>query len=102
MAAIGFYLAMMTESCLDLIGARGPAIVEGPFASNPAYLDMLAALRPDGVRVAKSATGTSAGAALLALPENAPPKAQSRQQPEQAAALRAYFERWREAVSQEA
>ncbi|MEO1948511.1 FGGY-family carbohydrate kinase [Thioclava sp.] len=102
MAAIGFYLAMMTESCLDLIGALGPAIVEGPFASNPAYLDMLAALRPEGVKVAQSATGTSVGAALLALPENAPPKARSHQQPEQADALRAYFERWREAILQEA
>ncbi len=102
MAAIGFYLAMMTESCLDLIGALGPAVVEGPFASNPAYLDMVAALRPEGVKVAQSATGTSVGAALLALPENAPPKARSHQQPEQADALRAYFERWREAILQEA
>lgn len=102
MAAIGFYLAMMTESCLNLIGARGPAIVEGPFASNPAYLDMLAALRPEGVKVAQSATGTSVGAAMLALPENAPPKARSHQQPEQADALRAYFARWREAILQEA
>ncbi|WGT49543.1 FGGY-family carbohydrate kinase [Thioclava nitratireducens] len=102
MAAIGFYLAMMTESCLNLIGARGPAIVEGPFASNPAYLDMLAALRPEGVKVAQSATGTSVGAAMLALTENAPPKARSHQQPEQADALRVYFERWREAILQEA
>ncbi|MPQ93288.1 FGGY-family carbohydrate kinase [Thioclava sp. JE_KL1] len=102
MAAIGFYLAMMTESCLDLIGALGPAIVEGPFASNPAYLDMLAALRPDGVRVAQSATGTSVGAALLALPTKAPPEARPHPRPAQADALKAYFERWREAILQEA
>ncbi|PFG64333.1 sugar (pentulose or hexulose) kinase [Thioclava sp. ES.031] len=102
MAAIGFYLAMMTESCLELVGARGPAIVEGPFASNLAYLDMLTALRADGVRVAQSATGTSVGAALLALPSKAPPKARSHPQPAEADALRAYFERWRDAISDEA
>ncbi|TMV87718.1 carbohydrate kinase [Thioclava sp. BHET1] len=99
MAAIGFYLAMMTQSCLALIGARGPAIVEGPFAANPAYLDMLAALRPDGVRVAQSATGTSAGAALLALPATAPPEARPHPSPAQRDALRAYFESWRGAIS---
>ena len=34
--AASFYLAMMTATCLDLIGADGPTIVEGPFAAQPA------------------------------------------------------------------
>ena len=33
-AAASFYLAMMTATCLALIGAEGPIIVEGPFARN--------------------------------------------------------------------
>jgi sugar (pentulose or hexulose) kinase len=67
-AALSFYLALMTGTCLDLIGARGPVIVEGPFARNDDYLSMLAAIHPDGVEIATSATGTSIGAALLFLP----------------------------------
>lgn len=99
MAAIGFYLALMTASGLELTGARGPVIVEGPFASNPAYLDMLAAVRPEGVRVAQSATGTSVGAALLARPSMAPPKAHAHPRPAQARAFRQYFEIWTQSVS---
>lgn len=64
--AISFYLALMTATCLDLIGADGDIIVEGPFAGNAAYLNMLAAAtgRPVVTAVGQS-TGTSAGAALL-------------------------------------
>ncbi|SNR56612.1 FGGY-family carbohydrate kinase [Puniceibacterium sediminis] len=65
MVALGYYLALMTQTCLELTGARGPVIVEGPFARNRWYLQMLAALRPDGVEAMQSATGTSSGAALL-------------------------------------
>ncbi|WP_236638088.1 AAA domain-containing protein [Mangrovicoccus ximenensis] len=74
MLALSWYLALMTDTCLDLVGAQGPVIVEGPFAANPDYLEMLAALRPGGVETAASATGTSIGAALLLLPD-APPRA---------------------------
>ena len=63
--ALAFYLAMMTDTCLRLTGANGPTIVEGPFAQNPLYLDMLAAATGRTVRVSQSATGTSIGAALL-------------------------------------
>lgn len=73
MTALSWYLALMTATCLDMIGARGPAIVEGPFARNPDYCAMLAALRPDGVEIAASATGTSVGAALLCLGTAAAP-----------------------------
>jgi sugar (pentulose or hexulose) kinase len=65
MTALSFYLALMTQTCLGLVGARGPVIIEGPFASNKDYCAMLAALRPEGLHVASSTTGTSAGAALL-------------------------------------
>jgi sugar (pentulose or hexulose) kinase len=62
-----FYLAMMTATCLDLIGADGPTIVEGPFGSNAQFCGMLAAATGRPVTAAAgSATGTSIGAALLA------------------------------------
>lgn len=64
-AAVSFYLANMTEACLRLTGARGPTIVEGPFARNPEFTAMLAASTGREVLTSATATGTSIGAALL-------------------------------------
>ncbi|MBW6418573.1 FGGY-family carbohydrate kinase [Celeribacter sp. PS-C1] len=74
MAALGFYLALMTKTCLDLVGADGPVIIEGPFARNREYLDMLATLHDGGVEIAASATGTSVGAAMLFAENASPPE----------------------------
>ncbi|MAS04125.1 MAG: carbohydrate kinase [Ahrensia sp.] len=63
-AAVSCYLAMMTATGLEITGAEGPALVEGPFADNPVYLDMLAAATGRPVD-AVAGTGTSIGAALL-------------------------------------
>ena len=61
-----FYLALMTATCLDLIGADGDIVVEGPFADNEAYQAMLtAATRRPVFSQATQSTGTSLGAALL-------------------------------------
>ncbi|MCQ1835276.1 FGGY-family carbohydrate kinase [Neorhizobium galegae] len=65
-AAACLYLALMTETCLDLIGAKGPVLVEGPFSANPAYLQALTALLGREVVALPGSTGTSQGAALLA------------------------------------
>ncbi len=65
-AAVGFYLALVTARCLELIGHEGPVIVEGPFAGNAAYLTMLGVASSSPVVPTESATGTSQGAALLA------------------------------------
>lgn len=97
-AALSWYLALMTGTCLDLVGARGPAIVEGPFARNPDYLDMLAVLRPEGVEVAASSTGTSVGAALLCLGAAPAPRTTARLVPDHAGALRDYAALWRRRV----
>jgi sugar (pentulose or hexulose) kinase len=59
------YLALMTEACLNLIGAKGPVIVEGPFALNDTYLAVLAALTTRKVIALPGSTGTSQGASLL-------------------------------------
>ncbi|MFV0383867.1 FGGY-family carbohydrate kinase [Paracoccus sp. (in: a-proteobacteria)] len=98
MAALSWYLALMTQTCLGLIGARGPAIVEGPFARNGDFLAMLAALHPEGVETAPSATGTSAGAALLCLNRAGPPRTRPVPRPTDAAALTSYAAAWRVAL----
>lgn len=64
-AALSFYLALMTDTCLGLTGAQGPTIVEGPFARNPEFTAMLAASTGREVLTSQAATGTSIGAALL-------------------------------------
>lgn len=65
-AVIAFHLALMTATCLGLIGAEGPIIVEGPFAANKAFLMMLEVATGRAVLAGGSATGTSIGAACLA------------------------------------
>ena len=65
-AAISFYLALMTATCLELIGGDGPTIVEGPFARNRLFIRMLAVATARPVVASEAATGTSIGAALLA------------------------------------
>ena len=66
--AVSFYLALMTASCLDLVGAEGDIIVEGPFASNAHFKAMLAATADRAVSGTSEATGTALGAALLCAP----------------------------------
>ena len=63
--ALSFYLALMSFECLQLAGSEGAVVVEGPFARNQFYLDMLQALSEGPVIACESATGTSIGAALL-------------------------------------
>ncbi|MBZ9761301.1 FGGY-family carbohydrate kinase [Mesorhizobium sp. CA8] len=65
-AAISFYLALMTATCLELIGGEGPTIVEGPFAQNRLFIRMLATAAERPVIASETSTGTSIGAALLA------------------------------------
>ncbi|MBB4567046.1 FGGY-family carbohydrate kinase [Rhizobium leucaenae] len=65
LAAVSLYLALMTEACLGLIGAKGPIFVEGPFALNRAYLSGLSSLTKSNVIALPGSTGTSQGAALL-------------------------------------
>lgn len=76
--ATSFYLALMTAECLGLIGSPGPILIEGPFADNDLFCDMLHA--STGQRVEPvSGTGTSIGAALLCcVPQMATPTALTR------------------------
>jgi sugar (pentulose or hexulose) kinase len=63
--ALSLYLGLMSEVCLGLVGAKGPILVEGPFALNAIYLSVLHALTGRQVIAVPGSTGTSNGAALL-------------------------------------
>lgn len=63
--ALGYYLALMTATCLALIGAQGPVLVEGPFGENPWYCAMLMAATGRAVVRSEARTGTAVGAAML-------------------------------------
>ncbi len=69
--AVSWYLALMSATCLELIGADGDTIVEGPFAANSAYLDMLTIATRRPVRTSEGSTGTSLGTAGLVLGDKA-------------------------------
>ena len=70
--AVSLYLGMMTAVSLELIGADGPVIVEGPLAANVTFLETLQAVTGRPVMTGGSGvTGTSAGTALLALGRDA-------------------------------
>jgi sugar (pentulose or hexulose) kinase len=100
--AVSWYLALMTAECLAMSGADGPVIVEGPFAKNALYLDMLGAATGRPVTVSGgSTTGTSIGAAMLVsgsarLPVAAPAATGEASPPDPA--LEAYAEAWSKQV----
>jgi sugar (pentulose or hexulose) kinase len=98
--AAAFYLALMTETCLGLIGASGEIIVEGPFAANTLYLDMLAAAtgRPVLPQTGQ-ATGTSTGAALLAGASRLPSPEDAVRQTMADARWAGYAAEWRRMVA---
>ncbi|MGX9142062.1 FGGY-family carbohydrate kinase [Mesorhizobium sp. 128a] len=97
-AAISFYLALMTATCLDLIGADGPTTVEGPFARNRLFVGMLAAATARTVIVSEAATGTSIGAALLASDERPVHGKGERIEPQTDPIWAGYVSAWRRAV----
>ncbi len=99
-ATASFYLALMTATCLDLAGARGPVVIEGPFGANAAYLDMLAAAVDRPVLLGGAATATAIGAALLADRGRAASEADTRHEvaPDARARLAAYAAAWRARV----
>jgi sugar (pentulose or hexulose) kinase len=64
--AVSFYLALVTAECLEMTGAKGPIIIEGPFARNDLFLAMLRSVTGRPVEISDgTSTGTSIGAALL-------------------------------------
>jgi len=70
--AASLYAALMTKTCLDLTGAAGPVVVEGPFARNRLYIEALAEALGRPAMPTTGSTGTSIGAALLTVPLTSP------------------------------
>jgi sugar (pentulose or hexulose) kinase len=97
MAAVSLYLALMTDVCLGLIGAKGPILVEGPFALNKIYTAALAALTSSQVIALPGSTGTSLGAALLTgiKPSGHAPRYAKIELPD----LKSYREAWHRALN---
>lgn len=63
--AVALYLALMTNQCLQLIGAQGSTYVEGPMAQDVDFLKMLKVASQRDVFASIGQTGTSIGAAML-------------------------------------
>jgi len=64
-AAVSLYLALVTQSCLELCGLGKQIIIEGPLARNGLYAATLARLTGMPVLMSGDATGTSLGASML-------------------------------------
>lgn len=102
-AAASLYAALMTDTVLRLIGADGPTVVEGPFARNALYVQALSILTGRPAEASLASTGTSGGAALLALGP-ASPGTEARSHVDALAAtgiqgLQLYADRWHSRVS---
>lgn len=95
--ALGYYLALMTATCLSIIGAQGPTLIEGPFAANPWFCAMLAAATARPATPSPSRTGTAVGAALLFLPPTPSPTSPAQETPPDPRLI-AYATRWNAAV----
>jgi sugar (pentulose or hexulose) kinase len=96
-AAVSFYLALMTATCLELCGADGPVVVEGPFTSNQPFLAMLRAAVGRPVELEPAGTGTAIGAALLT---GAKPQRRAGQPvPNEGMGWSRYAQKWRERAS---
>ncbi len=73
-AAIALYAALMTDTALDLIGAKDCLLIEGRFASSELFTRALAALRPKTrVYTASAEADVSFGALRLIEPSLMPP-----------------------------
>jgi sugar (pentulose or hexulose) kinase len=72
-AAVSLYLALVARAAMAVAGASGPIVIEGPFGKNGLFAEALGRLTGREVLIAAGATGTSTGAAMLALgPEGRP------------------------------
>jgi sugar (pentulose or hexulose) kinase len=94
------YCVLMTDYCLDALGASGPLAVEGSFTANPWFGPLLAALRPQQpVSYSDDASGTTCGGWMLRYRDSAPPGSSMAVAARGPSGLEAYRSRWRAALS---
>jgi hypothetical protein len=61
------YVALVTDFMLDLLGARGDLVIDGPLAGNPLFAPVISVLRPDSsVQRSDDVGGLAKGGLLLA------------------------------------
>lgn len=95
--AVSFYLALMTNESMKLVGANGPTFIEGPLAHDDNYACMLAAVTSRPVKRSGSVTGTSVGAAMLInTPENFPTHTTVKLDSARRQKMHRYAMRWQE------
>lgn len=93
-AAVSLYAALVADTSLDLIGARGRILVEGRFAEAQVFVRALASLRPnDRIYVSNAENDVSYGALRLLEPQLAPASALGRVEPLEVS-LKDYRESW--------
>ncbi|MFN3860704.1 MAG: FGGY-family carbohydrate kinase [Roseateles sp.] len=93
------YVALMSDHCLDALGASGRVVVEGAFTANAAFGPLLAGLaeRRD-VAVSDDGSGTTCGAWLLQAWGSQPEMAPAPVPAWNPAGWRAYRDSWRARV----
>ena len=65
-ALAALYSAFVADLCLDVLGSTTPIVIDGGFATNPAFGQLIATLRPaQPVAMSRSKDGTALGAGLL-------------------------------------
>ncbi|MCC7703562.1 L-fuculose kinase [Janthinobacterium sp. GW460P] len=95
------YCALMSDYCLDALGARGPVTVEGSFTDNRHFSSLLAALRPgQDVSVSQDASGTTCGGWMLHRWGEVPTMAATLMPALAVDGLLAYREQWRALLTQ--
>lgn len=93
-AGATLYLALMSDTCLSLAGTGVRVVIEGPFARNTVYAQLLAALIDCPVHISLDTTGTATGAAML-LGVGQPAALGSPVGPMEIEGLAAFRDRWR-------
>ncbi len=94
------YCVLMTDFCLDALGARGPITVEGAFTANPWFGPLLASLRPhQSLAYSDDASGTTCGGWLLRYRDATPTTQHYPKPPRTITGLSAYRAAWRTALS---
>jgi sugar (pentulose or hexulose) kinase len=94
------YCVLVTDYCLDALGAKGPLAVEGSFTANPWFGPLLAALRPaQPVSYSDDASGTTCGGWMLRYRDAAPPGASTAIAACAPSGLDVYRARWRAALA---
>ncbi|MBW8898546.1 MAG: L-fuculose kinase [Massilia sp.] len=94
------YCVLMTDYCLDALGAGGPLAVEGSFTANPWFGPLLAALRPQqAVSYSDDASGTTCGGWMLRYRDAPPPGGSTAIAAQAPVGVEVYRDRWRSALS---